>query len=266
MLQRFRHPPGPIEVPGQTHDVVVCHLIGPVLMENHVAGGRFEKRWTESGHISVNPAGKDTRRIARGRPDVALVHLPPGLLAEVAQEFDVRRPGEFTIVPRFGTPDGIADRLVRLMLAEAEAPGPATSLMAGMLARALAVQLMRVHSNRAIRPPEQPQSIVPLRLRRVVDMMRSCMDEELTLGRLAATAGLSPSHFARAFRHATGQSPHRYLVALRIEHAQQLLETSELPGTDIALRCGFEGSSHFATAFRKATEHSPRAWRHLRRA
>ena len=266
LLQRFRHPPGPIETPGQTHNLVVCHLTGPVLIENHRGGGLFEKRWTECGHISVTPAGKPTRRVARGRPDVVLVHLAPGLLDEVIQEVDVRRPAEVTIVPRFGTPDGIADRIIRLMLAEAEAPGPATTLMAGMLTRALAVQLMRAHSNVVSRPPEQPPSIVPARLRRVVELMHSCMDEELTLEQLAATTGLSLSHFARAFRNATGQSPHRYLVGLRIERAQELLETSELPVTEIGLRCGFGGSSHFATAFRKATEHSPRAWRELHRA
>ena len=96
--------------------------------------------------------------------------------------------------------------------------------------------------------------------------MRSRLDEDLSLDRLAETSGLSPSQFVRAFRGATGQPPHRYLVGLRVEHARALLEQTDLPVTVISLRCGFEQPSHFATSFRARTGFSPRAWRQQRRS
>ncbi len=76
--------------------------------------------------------------------------------------------------------------------------------------------------------------------------------------------GLSPSHFARAFRGATGEAPHRYLIRLRVEAAGHLLEQTRLPIIDVGLRCGFTQASHFATTFRKATGLSPRAYRAAR--
>ena len=96
--------------------------------------------------------------------------------------------------------------------------------------------------------------------------MRSSLDEDLPLSRLAETSGLSPSQFVRAFRGATGQPPHRYLVGLRVERARALLEQTDMPVTSIGVRCGFEQPSHFATSFRAMTGFSPRAWRQARRS
>ncbi len=94
--------------------------------------------------------------------------------------------------------------------------------------------------------------------------MQANLADDLPLSRLAAAAGLSPSHFARAFRAAVGQPPHRYMVRLRIERARQLLEQTRLPVTEVASRCGFEQTTHFATMFRKVTGQSPRAYRAAR--
>ena len=77
-------------------------------------------------------------------------------------------------------------------------------------------------------------------------------------------SGLSPSHFARAFRAAMGEPPHRYLVRLRIKMARELLEHTRLPVIEVGLRCGFEQTTHFATMFRKMTGLSPRAYRAAR--
>ena len=267
VLQRFQHPPAAISVHGMRDNLLVAYMSGQVLVEDDRGDGEYERRWTGPGQVTLTPAGRPVDRILRGRPDVVLVHLAPGLLQEVAMEFDGRDPDEeATIVRCFATPDSTADRLVRLLLAEAEAPGPATLLMAGLLARALAVHLLRFHSPRSPRSLESRDALPPPRLRIVLERMRASFDEDLTLGRLAALAGLSPSHFARSFRQATGESPHRYLIGLRIERARSLLETTDLPIIEVGLRCRFDGPSHFATAFRKVTGHSPRAWRLLRRS
>ena len=266
VLQRYRHPAAAINVHGMRDTLLVAYMSGPVLIEDDRGDGKYERRWTGPGQVTLTPAGWPVDRILRGRPDVVLVHLALGLLQEVALEFDGADRDEATVVRCFATPDPTADQLVRLLLAEAEAPGPATLLMAGLLARALAVQLLRFHSPRSPRSLESRDSLPPPRLRIVLERMRASFDEDLTLGRLAALAGLSPSHFARSFRRATGESPHRYLIGLRIERARGLLETTDLPIIEVGLRCGFDGPSHFATAFRKVTGHSPRAWRLLRRS
>ena len=266
LVQRHRHPPSVIDLSGPQDILIVNHLTGPVMVENKPVGDRSERRWTGTGMITMTPAGQPVHRVLRGRPEVAIVFLSPELLRDTARDFDGRDPDKAAVVPCFATPDRVADQLTRLLLAEAESPGPATSLMAETLTRALTVQLLRFHSDLALRLPDPPPSLTAPRLRRVVELMRSCLNEELSLERLTAACGLSPSHFSRAFARATGQPPHRYLIRLRIEEAQVLLDTTDLPVTEVGLRCGFSQPSYFATAFRKATGYSPRAWRTLRRS
>ncbi len=266
VLQRYRHPPGPIDLPGMRDHLLVGHLLGPVLVEEGQAAGHLERRWTGPGQISLTPAGQPVRRVLKGRPDVVLLHLAPGLLRSVAEEMFDRDPAFAVLEARLATSDETADRLVRLLLAEAEAPAPATRLMTDTLVRALAVHLLRRHSSLSPGTPDQVAGISGVRLRRVVEHMRAHLDEALPLVRLAAVGDLSPSRFACAFRAATGEPPHRYLVRIRIETARDLLDNTDLPVTEIGMRCGFEQPSHFATTFRKATGLSPRAWRIARRA
>ena len=266
VLQRYRHPPSTIDVPPLLDALLVAHLDGPVLVEEVRQGGTIERRWTGPGQITLTPAGQPIRRTLRGRPDVALLYLAPEFICGVAQEVYGTDADRVELVHCLGLPDETAERLVRLLLMEAERPGPGSVLMMQSLARALGVHLLRFHSNLASQPPCSSPSLPAPRLQRVIEQMRSSLDEDLPLGRLAETSGLSPSHFVRAFRDATGQPPHRYLVGLRVERARALLEQTDMPVTLIGVRCGFEQPSHFATSFRAKTGFSPRAWRQARRS
>lgn len=266
VLQRYRDLPGTIDVPGLRDEVLVGYLAGPFLAEAGGGTGRFERRWIGPGQVGVNPAGSPVRRILKGKPDVVLVHLASAKVRAVAEEMFGLDPARVTLVPKLGEPDEVADRLIRLLLTEAESPMPGTGLMVEALSRALAVHVLRRHSSLAPRTPEGPATLSTGRVRRVVDHMRAHVDEALSLARLAQVGGLSPSRFVRAFREATGEPPHRFLIGLRVEKARELLEHTDLPVIEVGLRCGFEQPSHFATMFRKATGLTPRAWRRERRA
>ena len=54
--------------------------------------------------------------------------------------------------------------------------------------------------------------------------MAEHLAEEISVEGMAAVAGLSPFHFSRVFKHATGMSPLQYLRRVRIETAKRLLE------------------------------------------
>ncbi|HEX6819658.1 MAG TPA: AraC family transcriptional regulator [Ktedonobacterales bacterium] len=85
--------------------------------------------------------------------------------------------------------------------------------------------------------------------------------ESVTLGDLAHVAALSPNHLLRAFRAAFGQSPHQYLTALRLEGAQQLLRTTDLPITQICLDVGFTSLGSFTTLFSRRVGCPPATYR-----
>jgi AraC family transcriptional regulator len=99
------------------------------------------------------------------------------------------------------------------------------------------------------------------RLARVVDYIEMYFGEPLLTSELAAIAAMSPVHFNRAFKLATGYSPYQYLVRRRIEHSCRMLRSATLSVTQIAYLCGFAGSSHFSTVFAKALASSPSAYR-----
>ncbi|MGE5614810.1 MAG: helix-turn-helix domain-containing protein [Bacillota bacterium] len=74
---------------------------------------------------------------------------------------------------------------------------------------------------------------------------------------------LSPCHFKRVFKEYTGQTPHRYLMNIRLEKAKELLANSEYSIEDIARRCGFINAGHFAVAFKRSTKLSPSEYRKM---
>jgi len=80
---------------------------------------------------------------------------------------------------------------------------------------------------------------------------------------LAAIAGLSDCHFARAFKQSTGLSPHRYVMHRRVERAVELIRGTNLPMCQVALEVGFCDQSHFSRVVSRATGQAPRE---LRRA
>jgi len=85
---------------------------------------------------------------------------------------------------------------------------------------------------------------------------------EVSLAELAASVNLSPFHFARAFKRSTGLPPHRFQQRLRMESARELLRTTQLSVTDIALRVGYGSSQALARAFRRDAGATPAEFRH----
>lgn len=95
-------------------------------------------------------------------------------------------------------------------------------------------------------------------LKRVTDHIEQHISHELTIERLAGVINMSPFHFARCFKQATGMTPHQYVTRRRIERAREMVAAGVLAIGDIAMALGFSSQSHFADVYRKATGKSPR--------
>lgn len=108
--------------------------------------------------------------------------------------------------------------------------------------------------------------LAPWQVRRSVEQLRPDLAASVSLADLAAGVGLSPFHFARAFRKSVGTPPHRYLMQLRIERACALLAHTEMSVTEIALEVGYESSQSLARAFGAEMGVNPSRWRRDRRA
>lgn len=100
----------------------------------------------------------------------------------------------------------------------------------------------------------------PLHLRRAAELMQDESTNPLSLLQLSAVAGLSPSHFVRAFSHHYGMTPHAYLLDRRIRHARILLRQGQ-PLAEVALASGFADQAHFQRQFKRRIAATPGQYR-----
>jgi AraC family transcriptional regulator len=99
-----------------------------------------------------------------------------------------------------------------------------------------------------------------MRVREYVD---AHLDSKLDGRELARIAGMSRSRFHRSFSKVVGVSPHRYVVQRRLIRARELLATTQVSLTEIALILGFADHSHFSHRFQEFIGMTPREFRRL---
>jgi AraC family transcriptional regulator len=215
-----------------------------------------------AGSIAVVPAGSAARYRWSGCMDTLNIYLEPGLVARVAAAAFDLDPAKATVPPL----DGLdLPHLRAAMLAvndELTAGGAGGRLAAASLANVLAVRLIR--HILAPRPPGcgADGALPRARLRAVVEYIEEHLDAGPSLDQMAAVARLSPYHFARQFKAATGLPPHRYVITRRVERAQELLHrNSALSLAEVAARAGFSDQSQFAGHFKRLVGVTPGQFR-----
>ena len=266
VVEHYKHPPSIIDLTPSSDALLVVHLKGPVAVEEK-KDRLWRRKWTDKQHVSLTPPGEPVHRRFQAATEVLLLHLDPGFIGDVIKDAYGVDARQVELVPCFSTPDATLDQLAKLLAAEAAQPlDPAHSAMVDALERAIAIAVLRGHSTLGRPAPRDPLRTAPARIRRVLDYVREDTSSASTLKEMASIAGLSPTHFGRAFRATTGMPPHKYLQDLRMERARRLLETTKLSITQIALECGFEQSTSFATSFKKLVGVSPRMWRAERKS
>jgi AraC-like DNA-binding protein len=93
------------------------------------------------------------------------------------------------------------------------------------------------------------------------DLLHSKYKEPLDLETLSTAACLSIPQLIRQFRTVFHETPHRYLVKLRLQEAARLLKDTTIPIQEITWRCGFEDPSAFGRAFKTAFGAPPEKFR-----
>lgn len=87
---------------------------------------------------------------------------------------------------------------------------------------------------------------------------------QITTPELAAMCNLNTAYFCELFRTATGKTAIEFINSLRIRRAEELIATTDMNMTEIALSLGFSSPSYFDRVFRKINGNSPREFRTLR--
>jgi AraC family transcriptional regulator len=227
-------------------------------------GGQIQEGIKPIGAFSLSPPGLDMPVEVRGPHTVrALAIEAPRLETHFCA---VGAPGAAPLDPlvhqlALGDPTiaGLLDRFWH----EAGQPDPVARLLADGMTAMLAASLLRLAGYVATDP--DPRALAPRRLRRALDLIETRIADDIGLAEIADAAGLSPHHFARAFRAATGMPPYRYLTHRRIERAKQLMTETDACLAQIAFDCGFSSQGQFTTTFTRLSGISPGRWRAARK-
>jgi AraC family transcriptional regulator len=144
-------------------------------------------------------------------------------------------------------------------LAQEVEGGFADRILVESLGTALCIRLARQFIGDL--PLPTSKGLSPQRLQRVRDYVEAHLDDDLSLTVLANVACLSPYHFSRSFKQATGVGPQRYVIQRRLERAKGLLRRTSQPLAQIAQEVGFADQSHLSQIFRREVGMTPGRFR-----
>ncbi|MDQ3576244.1 MAG: AraC family transcriptional regulator, partial [Actinomycetota bacterium] len=241
--------------PARTH-LVILHLDGPVTVTRGRGRSR-RSRAIAAGGLFLHPAGRELDVALGGRLETVHAYLSEAVVQE-ASGCD----GPVELAQELGSADPLVEQLMLALDEVVRQWEPTARTYIDHLTGTLAAHLA-YHHNVARPAPDlgHRSGLSPRQWDAVRELMDARLAEPLPLTDLAAAATLSVSQFTRQFKLSTGETPHRYLIRLRLEHACRLLRTRSLPIAQIAARCGFSHQEHLTRVMRARLNTTPAAVR-----
>lgn len=239
--------------------LIVWHRDGPVRIEGAIGGTKY-KRTTPSGAIHLIPGGADFSVNLQDNLQTLHVYVRRQILEDVAQDIILGDPAKIQISPLLLDSEEMLGNLLSPLDFSLNHADETEILSTDYLSLAIAAYLVRKYSNgRVLR--EARHYSPPNNLDRAIEFMRANLHKSISLADISSAVNMSASHFTRMFRAKYSMPPHRYLIGLRVDHAQRLLRETNVPISEIALDCGFSHQEHLTSHFRKALDTTPAAFR-----
>ena len=184
-----------------------------------------------------------------GRPiDMLHVSISDDLLGAGALELGARTGPE--VLTSVGFVDADLARLSYALAGERHV-SVGGSLVADALRIELITRVLEGHTSFRSTTRASKQRIGLRALRLIDDYIESNLGADMRIGDLAALVGMSRFHFSRVFRATVGTTPHRYVLARRLERARMLLQTTGTAVGDIAVMTGFADQSHLTRLIKR---------------
>jgi AraC family transcriptional regulator len=226
------------------------------LVQNH--GECWHESIVKQSDLVLVPAGQSTYwRVPTDTPisDIS-IYLAPELVLQMATSADLN-PDWIELMDCFSRSDPHLYQIAMMLLAEIKSGGLMGKLYAESLTQVLVIQLLRNYSS--LQPTIADRyNLPPRRLENAIDYIHAHLDGDLSMAQIAASVSTSPTYFASLFKQATGISLHQYVIRQRVSRAKILLETTDLPISNIAAKVGFASSSHLTYHCKRLTGMTPR--------
>jgi AraC family transcriptional regulator len=208
------------------------------------------------GSVDINPAHLDSQWAWPSPLEYMHIGFGPESLVELA-EHELDRGGvDLQPIP-FGTVNHKALYLAQMLKAELSEREEANELYVDSLITLFGIHLLRTYTGSGRATERNHGSLPAHKARRVQEYLQENLSRKVSVTELAALCELSPGHFIRAFSTTFGQSPHQYLLGLRLSAAELMLVQSDLSITEVAYLSGFSSQSHLTTAMKRYKNSTP---------
>ena len=257
LAERRSHPAGELPTFTPPYTEVAVLICGPSIVTRQ-AEGIYQRTTATRGTIWLCPAGlkEDFIHISRGIAEVLHLYLPTNPFSVLATAGESSAVAGAQLRYFGGFRDPLIEQIAHTVLMEMHSETSSGKMLVESLAISLSAALFHGYSNATLRSSAFAASRKGLdrrRLQRVLDFVEAHIEDDFSVARLAATAHLSQFHFSRAFKVATGKSPHQYVTERRLSYAKALVAQTDRALADIALACRFSSQGDFSRAFRRAT-------------
>ena len=244
------------------HPSLIYHLHRPTEVTRKIVGHSGERALIGPRRICLTPGQATTRWQHSGHPEILQVYLRRSVYEGAVSEICGCDASAAELVPRFAMLDPLLEQLAIAIHGALQDGTVEDGLYIDTIAQMMAVHLARQHSTRSRPGRAVPvQSIQSSKMRRLIEYIESNLESDLSLEAMGGEVGISPLYLARAFKAAMGQSPHQYVIARRVERAQELLRNTDMAVVDVALAVGFSSQSHLSHWFVRQVGVSPASYR-----
>jgi len=234
-------------VPALPYHRLSLHLGRPVNASCR-CGDQRGMRVQSHGDIDIVPAGLDGEWEDDRDCTILRVAISPALLRRAAQELEID-PDRVTLAPKFQHRDARIEHIALALETQLGTDIRTDRLVTESLGTALAIQLLG-NQVRWIEPAAK-QTLSPSQKRRLAAFIESHLEDDLSLAHLTQVVGISVSHLKVLFRRSFGMPVHQYVIRRRVERAQALIMSGELPLSQIALMTGFAHQSHMTSMMKR---------------
>ena len=195
-------------IPEHKHNEhMILISLGQCRGELRTADGLLMPATAARNSVCVIPAGHAFRGRVDGESEFISLLLDPGVVANAAAAENLPQP--VGIVERTTASDLLVSNVGLALLQEPTSEGLSGRLYTESLTNLLAVHLLRHYSEPRPEFKLFGGGLAGFKLRKVTDFIEQNHEHDLALAEMADAAGISPFHFAREFKRATGLAPHQ---------------------------------------------------------
>ena len=202
------------------------------------AGGR--RVFTRPGDVMLSLPDRATRFSIVDDREVSILDINPLVAAEWLREAGGGSLEQLALLSR----RPVRSPLIAILFDRLESLStglPSLRRSLGIVILAECLQLVRIVS-----ATDQRGVVSRGAIDRLIESVAQQLEQPISAETLAGNLGISRRTFSATFKEATGLPFHQYVLRMRVDRAVQLLRTTDLSLSEIALRCGFAHQAHMS--------------------